>query len=62
MYAWEANFNLTLFVWRRDHTNLRNGAITVLVWCARIGFALGAAIAVISALDNSPPQVVHFGN
>jgi hypothetical protein len=60
--AWGPNFRLMLFVWRRQHVDLGDHKITLLVWCARIGLGLVNALGLTSCLDTSPPRTIHFGS
>jgi hypothetical protein len=55
----KANLNLMHFVWRREYVELGDRKITLLVWCARIGYGLIAAIVmlpfVLAFLNTSAP-------
>jgi hypothetical protein len=56
-----ANLRLMFFAWRRQHVDLGDHKITLLVWCTRIGYGLITALVAISFLDASPPRTIHFG-
>jgi hypothetical protein len=46
----KANLALVNFVWRQEYVELRDQKITLLVWCARIGYGLIAAIVLLPFL------------